>query len=202
MQEGERNGMKNKLGIFCMGLGTVLILAALSLFLWNQQEAKQAENSVKALLPKVVEEIEAKADGTNPSIQSDSSMPEVVVDGEPCIGCLSLPTLQMELPVLSDWSYPRLQIAPCRYSGSVETNDLVIAGHNYEGHFGTLSTLYAGDTLFFTDMAGNMYQYEVQTLEILPADSVKDVTSGEYDLTLFTCNYTGEKRIVVRCFQK
>lgn len=193
--------MKNKFGMLSISVGTVLILAALSLFLWNRQEAVRAENSVKALLPKVIEEIEAKAQASD-SAESDPTVPEIMVDGESCIGCLSIPALRLELPVLSDWSYQRLQLAPCRYFGSAEENDLVIAGHNYESHFGRLSSLLPGDTLFFTDAGGSIRHYEVQTLETLSADSVEDVTSGAYALTLFTCNYTGESRIVVYCVQK
>ena len=42
--------MKNKLGTLCMILGTVLILAALSLFLWNRREADQAAEAAETAL--------------------------------------------------------------------------------------------------------------------------------------------------------
>ena len=100
---------------------------------------------------------------------------------------------------IADWSYPQLQIAPCRYSGSVFTDDLVIMAHNYPKHFGELKNMSTGDELTFTDMDSNTIRYRVVALEILPPDAVEDVTSGEFALTLFTCTYGGENRVVLRC---
>jgi sortase (surface protein transpeptidase) len=33
----------------------------------------------------------------------------------------------------------------------------------------------------------------------VPPSSVYEVTHSEYDLTLFTCTYGGQARVVVRC---
>ena len=52
------------------------------------------------------------------------------------IGVLQIPSLDLTLPVISDWSYPALQIAPCRYEGSAYDGGMVIAGHNFDSHFG------------------------------------------------------------------
>jgi sortase A len=121
------------------------------------------------------------------------------VSGENYIGVLSLPTLDLELPVMADWSYPRLKIAPCRYTGSVETGDMVIAAHNYMKHFGTLRSLEKGDRVYFTDMENRIYTYEVAEVEILQPTAIEEMTAGEYDLTLFTCTYGGKSRVTVRC---
>lgn len=40
-------------------------------------------------------------------------MPMVQIDGRRYIGILSIPAVQMELPGVSEWSYPGLRIAPC-----------------------------------------------------------------------------------------
>ena len=40
-----------KAGNVCMLLGTALVLAALSLFLWNQREAAEAGRAAEAVLP-------------------------------------------------------------------------------------------------------------------------------------------------------
>ena len=42
--------MKRKIGAICMGVGVVLVLAALSLFLWNWHEARQAENAAEQVV--------------------------------------------------------------------------------------------------------------------------------------------------------
>ncbi len=130
---------------------------------------------------------------------SNYTMTEATVNGQVYIGYLYLPSLALKLPVMSTWSYPKLRMAPCRYSGSTNTNDLVILAHNYPRHFGHLKDLSVGDLVFFTDMDGILFQYEVMDVEVLPPNSVVEVVDGEYDLTLFTCTYGGKSRVVVRC---
>ena len=73
------------------------------------------------------------------------------------MGVLTIPVLDLELPVLTDWSYEKLKKAPCHYYGSCHEKDFVIAAHNYNAHFGRLSKLQAGDDVMFTDVSGNMH---------------------------------------------
>ena len=40
---------------------------------------------------------------------------------------------------MSDWSYPQLRVALCRYTGSVYDDSLIIMAHNYDWHFGGIS---------------------------------------------------------------
>ena len=51
----------------------------------------------------------------------------------------------------------------------------------------------------FTDMDAQTIYYEVVALDVLGPYDVEEMTSGEYDLTLFTCNYSGKARVTVRC---
>lgn len=188
--------MRTKIGNICMISGTALILAALALFLWNREEAGKAAESVNLILPLLEEQIGAQSGRPNPY---DTAMRETEIDGYLYIGFLSVPSLKLELPVMSQWDYGRLKIAPCRYTGSVKTDDLVIAAHNYERHFGKLSGLSEGDEVSFTDMDGTVTRYEVAAVDILSPAAVAEMTSGEYDLTLFTCTYGGKSRVTVRC---
>ena len=71
--------------------------------------------------------------------------------------------------------------------------------HNYDRHFGPVSELKIGDPVSFTDINGITYQYEVMAIEVLSPYAVEEMTSGEYDLTLFTCTYGGKSRVTVRC---
>ena len=192
--------MRNKLGTICMILGTVLILAALSLFLWNRREAEQAGEAAASILPQVVEQIvETAAEDPAPPDPFDPTMTEVEIDGYLYIGYLSIPALGLELPVMSEWDYTRLNIAPCRYSGSTKTDDLVIAAHNFAQHFGGLSGLSGGEQVIFVDMDNMVSTYTVVSVEILPPTAVEEMTNGEYDLSLYTCTYGGQSRVTVRC---
>lgn len=181
-----------------MILGAMLVLAALSLFLYNQKENRDAGEAIEEILPQLAGYLEADT-GQKETAFPDAAMTEVEIDGYSYIGYLIIPGLELELPVMSEWDYARLKITPCRYSGSVKTDDLVVAAHNYARHFGMLSKLSEGDGIFFMDMDGVLHTYEVAAVEVLAPTDVEEMTAGEYDLTLFTCTYGGKSRVTVRC---
>lgn len=125
-------------------------------------------------------------------------MPTMKIDKQSYIGYIELPTLGISLPVISEWSYPRLRIAPCRYSGSAYDDSLVILAHNYARHFGNIQRLSIGDPVQFIDARGNIFRYVVAKHETLGRRDVKEMIDSGYDLTLFTCTYGGKYRITVR----
>lgn len=202
-----------------MIMGILLVLSALGLLIYNQQEATKAQQAATELLPKLMSEIEEQkqkitesADGqTNvaepqlPEIwqefqeQEPVEMTELEIDGDMYIGYISIPALQLDLPVMADWSYPKLKKAPCRYAGNINEDNLVVMAHNYAYHFGGLKDLNQGDNVFFTDMEGNIVIYEVITRDILNPTAIEEVTAGDFDLALFTCTYGGKSRVTVYC---
>ena len=129
----------------------------------------------------------------------EGEMPVIEIDGYGYIGVLQIPSLDLTLPVISDWSYPALQIAPCRYEGSAYDDGLVIAGHNFDSHFGNLSRLEPGDEIRFVDLSGHTFTYAVAETEVLDATAIDQMVNGGWDLTLFTCTISGETRFTVRC---
>lgn len=205
--------MKRKFGILFIIIGILLILAALLLIGYNRyesQSASKASQSVLAVMQNTVEETTVSSavedvyvDHIDPYDQDAAEiaaeMTEKEIDGQYYIGYLSIPILELELPVISEWSYPRLRIAPCRHFGSTKTDDLVIAAHNYESHFGKLKQLKTGDLLTFTDMDGEKILYEVQVIDVLQPTAVDAVKNSDFDLLLYTCTYGGESRVVVFC---
>lgn len=129
-------------------------------------------------------------------------MPTQQIDGNDYIGVLEIPSLELSLPVMAQWSYPRFKKAPCRYVGSAYTGDLIIAAHNYDRHFGRIKTLELGDQVRFTDVDGNVFNYAVSGFETLAKKDVEQMEAGQWDLTLFTCTPGGAKRVTVRCIQR
>lgn len=191
--------MKSKIGSVCMILGAALILVGMCLFGWNRYEDARARDAVKEVLPQIIAAIEAAGDDMAYFAPEGDGMAEIEIDGYDYIGYLSIPSLGLELPVMADWSYPQLKIAPCRYAGSVDTDDLVIAAHNYSRHFGNIKNLSVKDVVYFTDMSGMVSSYEVAETDILPPAAVDEMTDSGYALTLFTCTYGGGNRVTVRC---
>lgn len=199
--------MKNKLGILCVLLGVLLIVGAGGLYFHNAQLQQQAGESAAQVMPQIVENIRIRH--TEPAAESDAppvvtqalktQMPVVEVDGNDYIGFVGIPALSLELPVMADWSYPKLEQSPCRFTGDMYSDDLVVMAHNYNTHFGGLERLREGDTVTFTDMDGDTRTYSVVATDILSPNAVEEMTAGEYDLTLFTCTYGGQSRVTVRC---
>ena len=206
----------SKRGKLCTALGLLLLLAALGLTAYNLWLDARASMSVDVVLERLTPTLSSRQSEL-PALSSgealeeafvpdyvlnpEMAMPEETIDGRNYIGVLDIPALGLSFPIISEWSYDALQIAPCRYSGSAYLDNLVIAGHNYRSHFASLSQLQPGDTVTFTDMDGNVFSYEVSSLETLSPYAISDMTSGDWDLTLFTCTVGGQSRLAIRCDQ-
>lgn len=215
--------MKHKLGIVCIRLGAALIGSALLLFGYHRAEDAHAGTASQEAVSEIQKQIEqAQTVAMEPQVtnQEDNinhspepSMDEILEsDDEPYttgpvtmvgdyeyIGVLDLPARNLSLPIMSDWDYERLKMAPCRQFGSAATDDLVIAGHNYINHFGSLGMLKAGDSVTFTGTDGAVNTYVVsETATISPTETEK-VTESGYPLVLYTCTYGRQSRIVIYC---
>ena len=196
--------MRRGIGILCLILGTVFLLAAGGLVFYNQEESRSAMESSHEVLTVMKPQMEMPTDSyddreyveytdyVDAFDQEAKEMTVKEIDGQEYIGYLSIPVLELELPVISEWDYDRLKIAPCRQYGSTKTDDLVIAAHNYASHFGRLAQLRTGDLLTFTDMDAETILYGVVTVDVLEP-------TAEFDLVLYTCTYGGENRVAVFC---
>jgi sortase A len=205
---------KNRIGNILKGAGLILVTAAVLLLVYNLWDGHRARESEEAILAEYLQENKKASESPEASdkedkqnipdylLNPDMDMPEYTLKSlgdVACIGILEIPALDLELPVISSWSYSSLRLAPCRYSGSAYKGDLVIAAHNYQSHFGGLRTLPEGSEVFFTDAVGNRFSYYVAVTEALTPWSVDDMTSGEWPLTLFTCTLDSQNRVTVRC---
>ena len=188
--------MRDKRGIPLITMGLLLITAALLLTGYNLLEDERAAQSVEQIIAQMEERHPAEPE-TGGSVGGDTA--EEIIDGHSYIGVLEIPAYGLTLPVMSQWSYPGLKIAPCRYMGSAYTDDLIIAAHNYTRHFGNLKNLEPGDRIIFTDVDGNVFSYEVILRETLMPTAIEEMESGDWDLTLFTCTIGGAYRVTVRC---
>ena len=128
-------------------------------------------------------------------------MPFEVIDGHAYIGYLTIPELSLELPVQLDWSMDNLERSPCRYTGTLEKRNLIIAGHNYKRHFTPLKLLTEGSLVEFTDIEDNTYTFTVKEMLSIPGEDTEGMLADEenWDMTLFTCTYGGKSRLTIRC---
>ena len=212
--------MNKRIGSLLMILGLLLLLSAATIAGYNIWDSNRAAVSSQSVALQLVAQIpEYRGIDTNHAAQDmaeqgnvilseqevpdyvlapEMKMPEETVDGTAYVGVLEIPELGLTLPVASDWSYPLLKKTPCRYTGSAYTNDLVIAAHNYDQHFGNLGKLFHDSEIRFADMDGNVFTYKVVEFETLAPTAITAMTSYGEGLTLFTCTVGGKSRIALR----
>ncbi len=191
--------MKNKKGNLLMTVGIILMVGAAVLTAYNLLTEYLAGRQSE----EVLYNMDIKAAGENDipfyEIYPDMPMPVKVIDGREYIGKLYIEKLDRELPILSEFSYDGLRTAPCRYKGSIYKDDMIIAGHNYKTHFGNFRSLTIGDRVTFTDMDGNVFEYTIDAVENVDGRNIEGMEAGDWDLSLFTCNYRGDARVTMRC---
>ncbi len=212
--------MKNTRGLCWIGAGIVLLLAALSLVLFNWRQDRSSGEITQAYLEELQSQLPEVPTETrtteltgedilalyqNQAETQTEPVQETVIalDDQDFLGIISIPELEIELPVLYGWSYPNLKIAPCRYSGAVQSGDLILAAHNYRSHFGRIQELNTGSVIYFTECSGVLHTYEVVQSELIAGRDVPamDVGADEWDLTLFTCTLSGVNRVTVRAVE-
>lgn len=208
MTEASSSSGRARIGArLLLALGLALMLAAFCLAAFNLRESRDAEAASSQVAEHIASAVGQAASSSGSAFGmtgssrplSTDAMPVLAVDGRDYVGLLRVPSLGLELPVLAEWSYAGLRVAPCRYAGSVYAGDMVVAAHNYASHFGGLRSLSYGDEVSFVDVLGNVFTYRVASVEQLDPYAVADMTNGEWPLTLFTCTLGGANRVTVRC---
>lgn len=125
---------------------------------------------------------------------------------EEVIGLIEIESLAIKYAVLEGTGNHELSCGIGHITdtaGIGEKGNCVLAGHNGSRHgtfFTNLKTIQTGEVVKLTDKEGNVYFYEVESMEVVgPYDnSVKD-QGEEAELTLITCEKKGTMRLIVKC---
>lgn len=192
----------NKLSKMFIMFGIILITLSLSLLIYHNYEEYIANKKSKEVLNIIKTNLtENKKDiiNTNKIYEELTEMETININGYDYIGTIIIPSLNLELPIMSEYDSKRLSISPCRYYGSIYTNDLIICAHSYKTHFKNLINLEQEDIIIITDINGNNYMYEVLEIEILNPKDVSKMIDNNFDLTLYTCTNDGLNRVTIRC---
>ena len=190
---------KNNIGRVFIIVGVILILVSIIIITYNSYLELNAGIKSSNIIGTMKEKIDNSLEIVKLNNKENKEMSVINIDGYDYIGTIMIPTLNLELPVMSDYDNEKLNIAPCRYYGSVYTDDLIICAHSYKTHFRYLSNLNQGDNIIFTDVNGENYIYEVLEMEVLNPNEVSEMINNEFDLTLYTCTNDGLNRVTVRC---
>lgn len=176
--------MANKSGILYFVIGVILILLSLSVVGYNVYEDVNASRQSKIILQEIK------------SANTTSNTTEI---NDKFCGTIKIDSINIELPVFNELNSKNLKISPCRYVGSIDDNNIIVAAHNYKSHFGNLKKLQINDNLIFTENDGTKHLFAVKEILTLDGTAVYDMQAGEWDFTLFTCTKGGKQRITVRC---
>ncbi|MGN1133980.1 MAG: sortase [Oscillospiraceae bacterium] len=187
--------MNKKVSVLLISLGIIVMICAASLVGYNVYVQYEADTSANSLVDELHDLI---PDEPN---KFDSSSENILrLNGEEYLGIIDIPRLKISLPVTSTWDYDKMYKAACRYYGSVDESNLIIAAHNYSSYFNNLDSLYADDEIVFTECSGVVHKYKVTSVQIVGGYDSPSLFTEEknWDIELFTCTWSGYSRIVVR----
>ena len=188
-------------------IGLLLMIGALGIVAYNFMgdrsagaEAETILGQARAIIDAGPTEYETDLEEVPDYIRNpEMEVPRALINGHECVGIIQLPTINIELPIIAEFSYDELLAGPCRFFGSPYTNNLVLCAHNYDSHFRRIRDLAEGDKVIFVDMDGNIFNYSVAMTEVLDATDVVEMCDSEWDLSLFTCTFDSQSRVTVRC---
>ncbi|NLJ18254.1 sortase [Globicatella sulfidifaciens] len=186
-------------------ISIVLLLISIGWGSYNYLEDWLAGQQSKTILSemKLIKKNETVVEEYQPILQG-KTMPTKQIGEYRYLGEIRIESLNLELPIIDQWDYPRLKVAPSRYQGSYYDQNLIIAGHNYHTHFGPLLYIDEGAIVELINVDGEVFRYQVIDTEELEPTEISVLVAGEsekWDLTLFTCTSSTLARQIIRCKQ-
>lgn len=147
-------------------------------------------------------------DNSSGSIYDQSGNKDTYYEGYKVIGTISIPSINIEYPILEENTSAALKIAivpvhPRDPANSVnKVGNLVLWGHNYKNgtFFSDIGKLTTGAKIYIKDTTGTKVEYKVyNSYETTDSDmtyATRD-TEGTREITLSTCANEAGKRIIV-----
>ena len=133
---------------------------------------------------------------------SDSSTP--MYKGFPMAGTISIPKIDLNIPVLADASKKAIDVSVAVNGGPGlnKVGNTIIIGHNYRDgrFFANIKNLSNGDKIYITDNSGNKVEYNVYNIyTTTPEDSdfMDRETEGRREITLDTCTDDTQSRLII-----
>lgn len=188
-----------QLGIIAVVLGLFLSFGGAAIYASYERRSAAAGENAAYFLMALEENIRQNQLQTVITEAPSGQMPRTSLQEQPFLGILEAEEAGIRLPVLDNWSYDRLELGACRWSGSLEDGTLILLGHNYEGHLADLDQLEPGDPICFTDVNGHTTTFLVDHTEVIAPHETDALSQPDCPLTIFTCTPGGQNRYVVWC---
>ena len=185
-----------KLQKLCLPVGIgLLAVAAVVLTLWQVGMHRAAEK-VSGYVQTIYAQI-PQPQGAVPEERRDNKMPALAIDGTDFVGILEMPKFGSSLPVCGDWG--AVSKYPCVFDGSVYDGSLQIGATTQKGQYDFYRAISVGDSVYFTDMEGNRFSYQVADIRYEKHADQDALQKNAGALTLFIKNVYAMEYIVVFC---
>lgn len=173
-----------------VGIGILIAAGAWMLSIRGSQNLVASYvNSLRILMP--------EPQRAAPEERTDNTMAVFSLDGTDFVGILEMPRYGSALPVGARWG--KSYQYPCCLSGSIYDGSIQIGATSQKGQYDFYREISVGDSLYFTDMAGNRYAYTVTDLRYERHADQSALQRKDADLTLFIKNMYDFEYIIVFC---
>ena len=188
--------MKKRIDRFCLLIGIcLLVISVIAMFSWQwgirraQQEAANYVQTIRTLIP--------EPQGVSLEERRDNTMSVLAIEGKNFAGILEMPKFGSSLPVCADWG--EVSKYPCRLSGSVYDRTIQIGATSQKGQYDFYREIFVGDPVFFTDMEGNRFSYEVTEIHYEKHADQTALQREDAALILFVKNIYSFEYIIIFC---
>ncbi len=184
--------MRKKIGSVTIIIGIICIVIGLAIYvdLFIKDRKYTEENEL------VIEKIKEV-------IEDDQKEPEektsIEIDGKKYVGIISIPSLDLYLPIQEEWTKEKAKNSPAIYRGSFHSYPLIIGGHNNSSQFNKLYKIKEGAEVTIIDLNGERTSFKVIQIETIHGKDVEGMTNTVFPLTLFTCTFNNQSRLTIRC---
>ena len=194
-------------------INTIIVLTVLSIVLWlgiEEYKDSKIESEKSLSLPYNIQNLNVEQNVAKETKEENTKVypKETVIEeyrGYQVGAKLEIPSIELETYVLQKYSQEALNISVTKFWGvnANQIGNFCIAGHNYgpENMFQKIKNLNINDEIYLTDINRNKMKYTIYDIyTVLPNDTkcLSQRTKGEIELTLITCTFDSEKRIIIK----
>jgi sortase A len=180
----------------CLAVGICMLLGALTALLYWQWNVRHSQTQAAHYVQTLEEWIPTPQKALlEPRL--DNTMATLSIDGVDFVGMIEMPRYHSVLPVCGSWGSAGKY--PCRFSGSVYDGSLQIGATTQQGQYDFYRELSVGDSVYFTDVEGNRYAFQVAAMRYEAHVDQAALQRQEADLTLFVKNIYSFEYLVIFC---
>lgn len=179
-----------------LSLGILLIVAAVFWVIWDQTTQRKNMEEAVAIADQLLSCLPNSRDNRG---QAGRPMARMELDGTDFIAVLTVPGCGTRLPVCADWDADRIRQYPCRFTGNLYDENLIIGGSDNPGQLDFMKAIGVGDSVFLTDMTGYQYRYTVSDIRLTEDASAASLSQTDAALTIYARDTYGLYYTVIHC---